>query len=122
SAIKSLNMPAWAKYFSFPGNRINNIIDPKQRMIETAASIIKNPGIKMAVALPVWLVKFLNVFQTHHGKKFKEYFPSFKILFLSGMNYEPYEKILRENLGHDILILENYTATEGNFAFQDELN
>lgn len=40
------------------------------------------------------------------------------MLFLSGTNYEPYENFLREHLGRDILIMENYSATEGNFAYQ----
>ena len=34
------------------------------------------------------------------------------------MNCEPYEQLIYEHMGGDLIILENYTATEGNFAYQ----
>ena len=34
------------------------------------------------------------------------------------MNYETYDNLIRQHMGNSIIIMENYTATEGNFAYQ----
>lgn len=117
SAIKSFRMPKWSQLFSLPGKEIDSIenLDKKlQRTIE----ILLQHDIRSAVALPVWLSQLLIEMEKKTGKKFYQHFPSFKILFLSGMNYEPYENLIRHHMGNDIIIMENYSATEGNFAYQ----
>ncbi len=121
SAIKSRNIPRWVKHFALPGDAVNSISDAAERLEKTIEEI-KDADIRTAVALPVWLIKFLDEYEKTSGEKFKEHFKKFKVLFSTGMNYEPYEKILRKHLGENVLILENYTATEGNFAFQDRLH
>ena len=117
SSIKSFYMPRWASYFSLPAIKINNIISPRKK-IDAIIDNTQNYDIKTAVALPVYLSHFLKQFELRTGNKFKSVFPNFRVLFLSGMNYEPYESLLRQHLGNDILIMENYSATEGNFAYQ----
>ncbi len=119
SAIKSYRMPKWAQLFSLPGKDIGMIEDLNLKLDKTIDAILKNE-IKIAVALPVWLLHFLQAFEKRTGEKFKTHFSSFKILFLSGMNYEPYEPMIRQHMGNDIILLENYTATEGNFAYQNQ--
>lgn len=117
SAIKSSRMPTWAKSFSFPGSCLNGLTEPAQRL-NTIIDTIPVNDINMAVALPVWLSHFLNEFEKRKGRKFKAFFPQFSVLFLTGMNCEPYEQLIYEHMGGDLIILENYTATEGNFAYQ----
>lgn len=117
SAIKSHQMPNWAQLFSLPGKEIGQIKDLILRLDKTIEAM-EQQKIKIAVALPVWLLHFLQEFEKKTGKKFRSQFPLFKILFVSGMNYEPYESLIRQHMGNDILLLENYTATEGNFAYQ----
>jgi phenylacetate-coenzyme A ligase PaaK-like adenylate-forming protein len=117
SAIKSAGMPRWAKLFALPGEKVNSIPDLNEKLKRTIEALLQQP-VKAAVALPVWLSQLLIEMEKTTGKKFKEHFPLFKILFLSGMNYEPYENFIREQMGGDIFLMENYTATEGNFAYQ----
>ena len=117
SSIKTYNMPHWAKRFSFPSNEINDIENPAEKIEATIRNITGN-NIQMAVALPVYLSYFLSQFEIIQQQKFKSVFSDFKAIFLSGMNYEPYESLLRNHLGNDVLIMENYSATEGSFAYQ----
>ncbi|MEP6464875.1 MAG: GH3 auxin-responsive promoter family protein [Parafilimonas sp.] len=119
SSIKSSSIPKWAKRFSFPPTEINNIEDPSKKISATIKNI-QNNNIRMATALPVYLSYFLQQFELITLQKFKDIFPAFSVVFLSGMNYEPYENLLRKNLGDDVLMMENYSATEGNFAYQTE--
>ncbi len=117
STIKMYNKPAWTKYFSLPNDSIKSIQDP----LEKIKHIIQNAqgnDIRMIVALPVYLSYFLQQFEAITNKKFKDAFPNFKAVFLSGMNYEPYENLLCNHLGDAVLLMENYSATEGNFAYQ----
>ena len=117
SAIKSYRMPKWTQLFALPGKQIDAIENLDEKLKKTIEVLLKNE-LKSAVALPVWLSQLLTEIEKTTGKKFREHFSLFKILFLSGMNYEPYEKLIREHMGNDIFLMENYTATEGNFAYQ----
>ncbi|MEP7232252.1 MAG: GH3 auxin-responsive promoter family protein [Ginsengibacter sp.] len=117
SSIKSFYMPGWASRFSVPKKEINNIADPAKK-IDAIIESIQHCDIRTAVALPVYLSHFLKQFEVRTGNKFKNIFPNFNVLFLSGMNYEPYESLMRQHLGKDTIIMENYSATEGNFAYQ----
>jgi hypothetical protein len=117
SAIKSFKMPGWAKLFALPGEKVDSIPALHEKLKKTIEILLQHP-VKSAVALPVWLSQLLIEIEKATGKKFKEHFPLFKFLFLSGMNYEPYENLIREHMGCDFFLMENYTATEGNFAYQ----
>ena len=117
SAIKSFLMPKWTKQFTLPGKEVDCIENLHEKLQKTI-EVLQGKKIKSAVALPVWLSQVLIELEKTTGKKFSEHFPLFKILFLSGMNYEPYENLIRHHTGNDVTIMENYTATEGNFAYQ----
>lgn len=117
STIKMYNKPTWTKYFSLPSNAISSIKDPAEK-IKSIIQNIQGNDVRMIVALPVYLAHFLQQFESVTKQKFKEAFPNFKAAFLSGMNYEPYENLLRTHLGSNVLLMENYSATEGNFAYQ----
>ena len=117
SAIKSYNMPRWTQQFALPGKEIDSVQNFDEKLQATIKAL-EGKKIKSSVALPIWLAQFLTEMEKTTGKKFRECFPLFKILFLSGMNCEPYENMIRQHMGYDIIIMENYTATEGNFAYQ----
>jgi len=117
SAIKAHRIPNWLRHFTLPGKEVNNIQAPALR-VEATINSIKGSDIRMAVALPVYLSHFLKQYEQKAGNTFKQDFPGFSVLFLSGMNYRPYENFLRQHMGDNIYILENYSATEGSFAYQ----
>lgn len=117
SAIKSSRMPGWARLFSLPGKAVDGIENLEEKLQKTIEILLRH-DVRSAVALPVWLSQLLIQVEKITGKKFKEHFPYFNILFLSGMNYEPYENLLRQHMGRHVIIMENYSATEGNFAYQ----
>lgn len=121
SSIKMFNKPSFANWFSFPNDDIKNIHGANEK-IKYIIQKIQGYDIQMIVALPVYLSHFLQQFQHQTRHKFKDIFPNFSVVFLSGMNYEPYEISLRNHLGNDVLLMENYSASEGNFAYQVQPN
>ncbi|HTL11037.1 MAG TPA: GH3 auxin-responsive promoter family protein [Bdellovibrionota bacterium] len=52
-----------------------------------------------------------------------EIWPNLKVLFGGGVHAGPYRKIIRERIGHDVVLMDNYNATEGGvFAVLDRLD
>ncbi|MEI6950733.1 GH3 auxin-responsive promoter family protein [Paraflavisolibacter sp. H34] len=121
SAIKSRHIPFWAAPFSLPGKPINRVADPSERLRQTISSL-QGERLHMAVGLPIWWARFLEAFEQQTGKRFGRQFPRFRVLFVTGMNYGPYRDFFSAHMGKDFQIMENYSATEGNFAFQDRLS
>jgi phenylacetate-coenzyme A ligase PaaK-like adenylate-forming protein len=117
SEIKASLMPWWAAYFALPPKGINRIKDPVEKLNAVIDTLSEN-DIRLMVGLPVWLAHFLKEFEKRRQNAFKMLFPNVKVLFVSGMNYEPYAALLKQHLGDDVLIMENYSATEGNIAYQ----
>ena len=64
-------------------DHIENLEEKLQKTIE----ILLRHDLRSAVALTFWLSQLLIQIEKIMGKKFKEHFPSFNILFLSGMKY-----------------------------------
>lgn len=121
STLKMYNKPSWTNYFSLPGHSIQSIKEPSEK-IRYIIQNIQGNDVRTIVALPVYLSHFLHEFELLTKQKFKDAFPYFSVAFLSGMNYEPYEHLLRNHLGEDVVLMENYSATEGNFAYQIQPN
>jgi phenylacetate-coenzyme A ligase PaaK-like adenylate-forming protein len=121
SAIDSYHLPRWFDWLYLPGRAINQ--EPTyqkkiQRTIEKSSAY----DVRMMFGLPVWLMLFLDEFERQKGQKFKDFFPNFELLMVSGMNSEPYETKLKSHLGEKINIIQAYVASEGYFAFQDQLD
>src|SRR6185437_10801067 len=51
-----------------------------------------------------------------------EIWPNLRVLFGGGVNAAPYRKIINERVGHPVVLMDNYNATEGGiFAATDRL-
>ena len=71
--------------------------------------------------MPVWLLVFLRALEKNTGKEFKDLFPDFKLLLLSGMDYEPFLAEIKNYINMPFDVLETYPSTEGFIAYQDRL-
>jgi hypothetical protein len=56
------------------------------------------------------------------GKKIKELFPKLQVIVHGGVNFEPYKTRLMESIGGHVDFIETFPASEGFFAFQDQIN
>ena len=55
------------------------------------------------------------------GKKIKDIFPNLTLLCHGGVNFEPYRENLIDSIGKEIDTIETFPASEGFFAYQDQL-
>ena len=58
----------------------------------------------------------------HRATKIAEIWPNLRVLFGGGVHAGPYRKIIEERVGHPVVLIDNYNATEGGvFAATDRL-
>ncbi|MBL7814239.1 MAG: GH3 auxin-responsive promoter family protein [Saprospiraceae bacterium] len=121
SAIDSYLFPKWLDWLYVPGRVINQEPTYDKKIERTIEKMLRY-DVRAMFGLPVWLMLFLDSFEKKTGKKFKEIYPQFSTIFLSGMNYTPYLSKLKAHLGENLTAFEAYVASEGFIAYQDRMN
>ena len=120
STIANSCVPSFYKWLRLPSDTINSIPDYTKR-IEAMINVSVNNDIRSIVAMPVWLLVFLRALKLNTGKEFKDLFPNFQLLLLSGMDYEPFLPEIKKYINMPFDVLETYPSTEGFIAYQDQL-
>jgi hypothetical protein len=120
STIGNSCVPWWYKWLRLPSDTINAIPDYKER-IEAMIDLAETNDIRIIVGMPVWLLVFLRSMKAKTGKDFKQLFPNFQLLILSGMDYEPYLPEIKKYINMPFDVFETYPSTEGLLAYQDRL-
>ena len=120
STIGNSRVPWWYKWLRLPSDEINAIPDYKER-IGAMIDLAEKNDIRIIVAMPVWLLVFLRGLKEKTGKDFKQLFPNFQLLILSGMDYEPFMPEIKKYINMPFDAYETYPSTEGLLAYQDSL-
>jgi hypothetical protein len=120
STIANTSVPVIYKWFCLPPDKINSIPVYEERM-EAMIKVSMDKNVRTIVAMPVWLLVYLRALKQHTGKEFKELFPNFRLLLLSGMDYEPFLSEIKKYINMSFDVLETYPSTEGFIAYQDRL-
>jgi hypothetical protein len=120
STIGNSLVPWWYRWLRLPSDEINAIPDYKER-IEAMIDLAETNDIRIIVAMPVWLLVFLRSLKARTGKDFKQLFPNFQLLILSGMDYEPFLPEIKKYINMPFDVYETYPTTEGLLAYQDHL-
>jgi len=115
-------LPLWAKIFKEPNKKLIFVQDFEQKI----SKIIKNTKNKNIVALfgsPVWF-KVLLSFMINHFKinYISEIWPNLELFVHGGVSISPYFNELKKLIAKEINYLEVYNASEGFFAFQNDLS
>lgn len=119
STIANACVPVIYQSLRLPSNAVNSILDFEKR-IQAMITISARKDIRTIVAMPVWLLIFLRALRKS-GREFEELFPNFKLLLLSGMDYEPFLPEIKNYIRMPFDVLETYPSTEGFIAYQDRL-
>lgn len=117
SAILSSTLPWYVKQRDFPSPQTQQLSNYDEKV---TAMVRETMGKKITgiVALPPWLLLFLERVETISGKPFSETYPDFQLLSTSGMSFEPYRQRVEELIGKPFVHLQTYPASEGFFGFQ----
>ena len=80
-----------------------------------------NERMTLISGIPPWMQMYFDALVKRAGKKIKEIFPDFSVMVQGGVNFEPYKAKLVETLEKMIDTIELFPASEGFFAFQDNI-
>lgn len=121
SGIVNHEIPSYIKKNQLPSYQTNCIEtweDKLQRIVEETAS----EDLRVISGIPPWVQMYFEQLLAHTGKTtVKDIFPNFTLFAHGGVNYQPYKATLEKLIGAPVDTLETYPASEGFFAFQDQL-
>ena len=72
--------------------------------------------------IPPWVQMYFEKITEKSGKKICDVFKNFSLFIYGGVSFKPYKKIFDELIGRKINSIEVYPASEGFFAFQDQID
>lgn len=118
SGISASNIPFWFRNFYKPGSDIAEIDDWDERVLRIAKEA-KNWDIGAITGIPSWTELMIKkILEYHKADNIHEIWPNLQVYSTGGVAFEPYEKSFDELLGHPVVVIDTYLASEGFMAFQ----
>ena len=120
SGIVNHHKPFFLKNRSLPSTETNQI-DSWEEKINNIVEETLGQDLRVIGGIPPWIQMYFDVLIERTGKKVSEIFPNLELLCHGGVNFQPYKTNLFNSIGRAIDTLETFPASEGFFAYQDDL-
>ncbi|MEG1510455.1 MAG: GH3 auxin-responsive promoter family protein [Bacteroidales bacterium] len=122
SAILLRNSPSIVELIRTP-KKETALIDDFGAKIEKICKESSRQNVTNFAGVPSWNLILLNKILEYTGKSnIVEVWPNLELFMHGGIGFEPYREIFRKIIPlENMHYLENYNASEGYFAFQDDL-
>lgn len=120
SGIVNHHKPFFLKNRSLPSSKTNKI-DSWEEKINNIVEETLGQDLRVIGGIPPWIQMYFDVMIERTGKKISEIFPNLELLCHGGVNFQPYKTNLFNSIGRAIDTLETFPASEGFFAYQDDL-
>ena len=121
SGIVNHHEPFYLKGMLLPSKETNKIKNWEKK-IEKIVEETLGQDLRIIGGIPPWIQMYFDILIIKTGKKIKDIFPNLKLICHGGVNFEPYKSNLFNSIGKEIDTLETFPASEGFFAYQNELN
>jgi hypothetical protein len=100
-----------------------NCIEDWETKVNTIAQETIPQDMRLISGIPSWVqMYFETLLQQTNKKSVREIFPNFSLFVFGGVHYEPYRKKMELLMGGKIDTIETFPASEGFFAYQDDLH
>lgn len=121
SAILLKNSPHWAELTRVPRSSIALIADFEEK-IEKICHCVSNQNVTSFSGVPSWNLVLMNKILEFTGKTdLTQIWPNLELFMHGGINFEPYRDSYKRIISSPLMnYRENYNASEGYFAFQDD--
>lgn len=115
-------VPYLARLTTIPKVPIRDMPDYDQKL-EAIAQNYVNYDVRAISGTTCWFSIFFDKLLKHtKAKNVSEIWPNLRVLFGGGVNAEPYRAIIKSRVGREIVLMDNYNATEGGlFSVTDSL-
>lgn len=123
SAVLLKNSPAIVELLRTPKRKIA-LIDDFNKKVEQICKESSRENVTNFSGVPSWNLIMLNKILEYTGKaNISEVWPNMELFMHGGIGFDPYRDIFKKIIpSENMHYLENYNASEGYFAFQDDLN
>ena len=121
SGITARHIPFFLKKNRYPSMKTNCISNWDEKIKKIVLETFdKDMGV--IGGIPPWVITYFRALLAHtQASNIKEIFPNFELYIHGGTSFENYKNSIFKLCG-DIDTLETYPASEGFFAYQDNLN
>ena len=120
SGISNHHVPGYLRTNQLPSYS-TNCMDDWEAKVHKIADETLNENMTLISGIPPWVQMYFDVLSERTGKKISEIFPHFNLFIYGGVNFEPYRKKLEDSIGKKVNSIELFPASEGFFAYQDQL-
>jgi hypothetical protein len=121
SGIVNHYIPRYLRGNQLPSYETNCIEDWETKLGKIVQETIAE-NMTLISGIPPWMQMYFDWLSRQNGKKINELFPKLQVIVHGGVNFEPYKTRLMESLGGHVDFIETFPASEGFFAFQDQIN
>jgi hypothetical protein len=120
SGIVNHHIPRYLRSNQLPSFETNCINEWEEKLDKIVEETV-NERMTLISGIPPWVQMYFDALVKKTGKKIKDIFPDFSVMVQGGVNFKPYKARLIETIGKPIDTIELYPASEGFFAFQDNI-
>ena len=99
-----------------------NCIDDWEEKINAIVEETVNQNMTLIGGIPPWVQMYFEKITEKSGQKVGDVFKNFSLFIYGGVSFKPYKKIFDQLIGRKVNSLEVYPASEGFFAFQDQVD
>ncbi len=122
SAVIIDNLPIWAHLLRTPARSVALIPEWEVKLEKMTESSIKQ-NVSNIMGVPSWTLVLLKKILARTGKSnIKEVWSNFELFVHGGVSFEPYREEFKRLLPPNTRYMETYNASEGFFAYQDDLS
>lgn len=122
SGIVANYVPSYLQTNRKPSYKTNCIEDWETKVDAVVNETIQE-DMRLISGIPSWVQMYFEKLQEKsNGKTIKEIFPDFNLFVYGGVNYAPYKDKFEELIGKSVHSIELFPASEGFFAFQDDIH
>lgn len=120
SAVLLKNSPLFVEMRRVPKRKIALLPDFEQKVDIICKNALKY-NVTNFSGVPSWNMVLFRKILDYTGKtNLKELWPNLELFMHGGINFEPYRNEYKKIISGEMNYMENYNASEGYFAFQDD--
>jgi len=99
-----------------------NCIEDWETKVEAVVDETITQDMTLIAGIPSWVQMYFERLIARTGKSVGTLFPNFSLFVYGGVNFEPYRQKFESLIGRKVDSVELFPASEGFFAYQDQLN
>ena len=121
SGISAHYVPGYLQRNRLPSWETNCIEDWETKVDKIVEETLEE-NMTVIAGIPSWVQMYFERLKERSGKAIGALFPNFQLFIYGGVNFEPYRNRFENLMGRKIDSIELFPASEGFFAYQDQLN